>query len=98
MILGEDESVFSQYHFKSKKWVGPQGQRPLLLEIDGLNIMISLLQSRNTSNGVQSSCIQMEEINDSQQGTNYVNIDAAMAIHGQPSKKDLKELPVCYEF
>jgi hypothetical protein len=35
MIVGQDKSVFAQYLLGSKTWVGPKGQRPLLLKLGG---------------------------------------------------------------
>ncbi|KAI2497793.1 hypothetical protein MHU86_16679 [Fragilaria crotonensis] len=35
----------------------------------------------------------MEEINETRRGHNYVDLDAAIAVHGQVSKKDLEESP-----
>jgi hypothetical protein len=35
MIVGPDESVFTQYLLGSKTWVGPTGQRPLLPKSKG---------------------------------------------------------------
>jgi hypothetical protein len=37
--------------------------------------------------------MQLDEINESRSGKNYVDVDAAMAIHGQATKKDLKNSP-----
>jgi hypothetical protein len=55
--------------------------------------MISAFQSRETGFGLQISPTQMEEINESRQGKNYVDLDAAIAVHGQVGKKDLKQSP-----
>ncbi|KAI2498015.1 hypothetical protein MHU86_16452 [Fragilaria crotonensis] len=98
MLFGQDESVYSQYHLKSKQWVGPLGQRALLPKTDGLSLMISAIQSRETGFGVHISRIQLEEINEVRRGTNYVDVDAAMAIHGQCGKRDLKESPFVVSF
>ena len=40
--------------------------------------------------GLNLSRMQLDEINESQRGKNCVNVDAAMAIHGQATEKDLK--------
>ena len=98
MIFGQDESVFNQFLLKSRQWVGPQGQRPLLPKTDGMSLMLSAFQSRETGFSVHISRIQMEEINDCRRGQNYVDLDAAIAIHGQVSKKDLKESPFVVSF
>jgi hypothetical protein len=98
MIFGQDKSVFNQFPLKPRQWVGPQGQRPLLPKTDGMSLMLSAIQSRETGFGVHISRIQLEEINDSRRGQNYVDLDAALAIHGQVGKKDLKESPFVVSF
>ena len=98
MIFGQDESVYSQFLLGSRQWVGPEGQRPLLPKTDGLSLMISALQSRETGFGVEISRVQLEEINETRQGKTYVDVDAAMAIHGQAAKKDLKQSPFVVYF
>ena len=40
----------------------------------------------------------MDEIKECHRGQNYVDLDAAIAIHGQVGKKDLKELPFVLSF
>lgn len=98
MIFGQDETVFNQFLLKLRQWVGPLGQRALLPKTDGLSLMISAFQSRETGFGVEISRIQMEEINESRRGKNYVDLDAALAIHGQVAKKDLEESPFVVSF
>ena len=93
MIFGQDKSVFNQFILKPRQWVGPLGQRPLLPKSDGMSLMLSAFQSRETGFGVQISRIQMEEINEGRQGQNYIDLDAAIAIHGQVGKKNLQESP-----
>jgi hypothetical protein len=46
MIVGQDESVFAQYLFGSKTWVGPKGQRPLLPKSKGDGYVLSAFMSR----------------------------------------------------
>ena len=55
VIFGQDESVYSQFLFGNQQWVGPQGQRPLIPKTDGLSLMISAFQSRETGFGVEIS-------------------------------------------
>jgi hypothetical protein len=98
MIFGQDESVFNQFLLSNQQWVGPQGQRPLLPKTDGISFMVSALQSRETGFGVHISEIQFNEINEARRGRNYVDVDAAIAIHGQATKKDLKHSPFVVYF
>ena len=53
--------------------------------------MLSAFQSRESGFGVKVSRIQLEEINEARRGQNYVDLDAALAVHGQVAKKDLQE-------
>ncbi len=48
--------------------------------------------------GLQLSSIQIGEINETHRNKNYVDVDAAIAIHGQAIKKDLKHLPFVIYF
>ena len=99
MIFGQDECVFSQFLLGNRQWVGPAGQRALLPKTDGLSLMLSAFQSRETGFGLSiSSRIQLDEINESRRGKNYIDADAAMAIHGQAMKKDLKDSPFVIYF
>ena len=98
MVFGQDECVFNQYLISSRQWVGPDGQRALLPKSDGLSLMMSAFQSRETGFGMNLSRIQLDEINESRRGKNYVDVDAAMAIHGQAMKKDLKSSPFTIYF
>jgi len=97
-IFGQDESVFNQFLLSNRQWVGPEGQRALLPKTDGLSLMISAFQSRETGLGMNLSRMQLDEINESRRGKNYVDVDAAMAIHGQATKKDIKDSPFAIFF
>ena len=98
MMFGQDESVFVQFYINSRQWVGPLGQRALLPKTDGMSLMISAMQSRETGFGVEISQMQKDEINESRRGKTYVDVEAAMAIHGQATKKDLKQSPFVVYF
>ncbi len=78
--------------FCNRQWVGPEGQRALLPKKDSLNLM-SAFQSRKTGFGLKLSRVQLDEINESSRGKNHVDMDTAIAIHGQATKKDLKNSP-----
>ena len=43
-IFGQDESIFNQFSFCSKQWVGPSGQRSILPKSTGMGLMISSFQ------------------------------------------------------
>jgi hypothetical protein len=70
MIFGQDESVYNQYLLGNRQWVGPEGQRALLPKTDGLGLMLSAFQSRETGFGLKLSSIQLSEINESRRNKN----------------------------
>jgi hypothetical protein len=80
-IFGQDESVFNQVLLGNRQWVGPDGQHALLSKTDGLSLMISALQE--TGFGLNLSRMQLDEINESQRGKNYVDVDAAQSMDKQ---------------
>ena len=45
-IFGQDESIFNQFSFGSKQWVGPSGQRSILPTSTGMGLMNSSFQGR----------------------------------------------------
>ena len=46
IIIGQDESVFKQYSFGSKYWMGEYGEMKLLPKSDGYSRMVSAFVSR----------------------------------------------------
>jgi hypothetical protein len=48
-IFGQNESIFNQFSFGSKQWVGPSGQRSILPKSTGMGLMISSFQGREVS-------------------------------------------------
>ena len=63
MIFGQDESVYRQFLLGNRQWVGPQGQHPLLPKTDGLTLMVSALQSRETGKTLQELKIELVALN-----------------------------------
>jgi hypothetical protein len=47
---------------------------------DVMSLMLSAIQLRETGFGVEISRIQMDEINETRRGHNYVDLDAAIAV------------------
>ncbi|KAI2496105.1 hypothetical protein MHU86_18382 [Fragilaria crotonensis] len=75
-----------------------QGTAGASSKTDGLGLMLSAFQSRETGFGLKLSSIQLSEINESRRNKNYVDVDAAIAIHGQAMKKDLRDSPFVIYF
>ena len=55
MVIGQVESVFKQYSFGSKCWIGPDGEMKLLPKSDGYSRMVSAFVSRDFGFGLQLS-------------------------------------------
>ena len=52
IMVGQDESVFKQYLFGHKCWVGPGGETQLLPKSDGYSKMVSGFVSRGFGVGI----------------------------------------------
>ena len=53
IIFGQDESIFNQYSFNSKQWVGPSGEKSILSKSAGMGVMVSAFQSREFEWGME---------------------------------------------
>jgi hypothetical protein len=96
MIVGQDESVFAQYLFGSKPWVGPRGQRPLLPKFEGDGYMLSAFLSREFGFGRDLSAAEVVSVNTEHWGIDKILIDiqaAAMEILKSTLKPILTESP-----
>jgi hypothetical protein len=98
MIIGQDESVFSQYLMSSKQWIGPRGQVALLPKSEGDGYMLSAFVSREFGFGRQMTEDELAEVNMRRQTTalgsgTYRDTIAAMEILGTMRKPTLKESP-----
>ena len=94
MIVGQDESVFAQYHLGNKTWVGPKGQRPLLPKSDGDGYMLSAFVSREFGFGRDLSEDELAKINHEQRiGKTYIDTQAAMEVLKTTEKPLLTESP-----
>ena len=62
-MFGQDESVFSQFIFPTKAWIGPNQERGLFPKSLGEGLMISALVSRDSGFGLPVSPEQLNTIN-----------------------------------
>ena len=92
-IYGQDESVFSQYLFPQKSWVGPNQQRGLLPKSLGEGLMISAFVSRDTGFGMPISDENLATINASRQGKEYIDKTAALEVYKSTRKPALTQSP-----
>ncbi len=92
-VFGQDESVFSQFIFPTKTWMGPNQERGLFPKALGEGLMISAFVSRDSGFGMPVSPAQLDAINHLRYGTDYIDKVAAMSIHLTTCKAPLKESP-----
>ena len=59
-IFGQDESVFSQFLFPTKSWIGPNQERGLFPKSLGEGLMISAFVSRDSGFGMPVSSAQLD--------------------------------------
>ena len=93
-IYGQDESVFSQYLFPQKSWVGPNQQRGLLPKSLGEGLMISAFVSRDTGFGMPISDENLATINAIRQGKEYIAKTAALDVYKSTQKPALTQSPL----
>jgi len=93
IIIGQDESVFSQFLLTSKMWMGPHQEVPLLPRSEGDGQTISAMQSRDLGFGLQIHDDQLAQINEWPKKQNYLNTTAATEIFSCVKKKPLVESP-----
>ena len=93
-ILGQDESVFSQFLFPTKScWIGPNKERGLFPKSNGEGYMISAFVSRDSGFGLPITEEQLVRINAYQQGKQYVDKAAALEMFKSVEKLPLTESP-----
>lgn len=102
IIFGQDESVFNQYSFNGKQWVGSDGKRAILPKSNGMGLMISAFQSREFGFGYDLTSDKLEEAlkkaNENRKGQDYEDKRAATKVHGTAKKSKLKSNPFIVEF
>jgi len=94
IILGQDESVFKQFSFSKKCWVGPGGVTQLLPKSEGYSRMISAFVSRDFGVGILLSKEELEEVNKrrmSQQWSEYISVESAKNVYGNIKKKPITD-------
>ena len=90
MIIGQDESVFKQYLFSKKCWVGPGGVTQLLPKSDRYSRMISGFISQDFGVGLELSENELDEVNErrmSDQWGEYISVESVKNVYGTTKKK-----------
>ena len=70
-------------------WVGPNGERPLLPQDEGTDIMISTFISREHGLIREITPDIIAQVNLRRAGEQYADNDAAIEIYGSPDKRPL---------
>jgi hypothetical protein len=96
-IYGQDESVFSQYFCPSKSWFGPNQEVGLHPKSLGEGLMISAFVSRDTGFGMPISDNDLQRINSSRNGQDYLDTTAALEVHKSIKKAALRKTPFVRE-
>jgi hypothetical protein len=93
IVVGQDESAFSQFSFSSKSWQGPDGQSQLLPKSAGDTIMVSAFQSRVFGLGRLLTEEEILKINRfrSNQRSKYLSEEAAINVVGDITKKPITD-------
>ena len=93
-ILGQDESVISQFLFPPKSWIGPYKERGLFPKSNGEGYyMISAFVLRYSGFGLPITEEQLVWINTYQKGKQYVDKAAALYIFKSVEKQPLTKSP-----
>ena len=94
MMVGQDKSVFKQYLFGRKCWVGPDGETQLLPKSDGYSQMVSGFVSRDFEVGLHLNDKELKKVNErrvSDKWCHYLSADEAMTVYGTTKKKKITD-------
>jgi hypothetical protein len=91
IVVGQDESAYSQFSFSAKTWFGPDGECKLLPKGEGETIMVSAFFSRLFGLGRKLNEEEIIAINRVRYGGKYKANDSALVINGHDDKPVLKD-------
>ena len=92
MMIGQDKSVFEQYSFGRKCWVGPGGETQLLPKSNGYSKMVSGFVSSDIGVGLYLSKNELEEVKARRMGSewgHYLSRDEALTVYGTSKRKEI---------
>jgi hypothetical protein len=94
LLIGQDESIFHQFLFSKKGWVGAKGESVLRPKSEGEGYMISAFVSRLWGfNEILSNMVLtdevLEKVNARRKGKHYVSTEAAEEVYGRTLKEDI---------
>jgi hypothetical protein len=96
IIIGQDESIYRQFIFSKKGWVGAKGEKVLRPKDEGHGLMLSAFVSRLwsffdvLSNSVLPDDVRAK-VNDRRKNQHYKSMDAAQEINGTTAKPAIKD-------
>ena len=93
-MVGQDKTKMSQLTTNSKHWVSYTGASEIQPKSEGLALMILGFVSRSFGLGQNLSKTELAEINAKRKGQDYIEKEAAYAVHGWTNKEQLTESPL----
>ena len=90
MIIGQDKTVFKQYSFSWKCWVGHGGETPLLQKSNGYSRMISGFVSCSFGVALLLTLDELNKVNEGRMGSEwgeYVSRESSLSVYGTTKKK-----------
>ena len=94
IILGQDESIYNQFSFGCKQWVGKKGERAFLPKSGGAGVMISAFQAREVGWGLKLTPEMFRRINEKRKKDHdYFDQISAKDVLGTTQKGELIEYP-----
>jgi hypothetical protein len=86
ILMGQDESVVSQYEMTSRAWKGTKGQQSMRPKSKGKGIMMSGIVSRVFGWDPLVTVEQLAEINEQRKDTEYFDTEAALEVNATTKK------------
>lgn len=91
LMIGQDETVVSQFSFSSSAWIGSNGASLLLPKSQGESLLCTAFASRSFGLGRYLSPEELETRNKFRTDTrpNYISTKSAIRVHGKGEKPNL---------
>ena len=91
MIIRQYKTVFKQYSFSRKCWVGPGGESQLLPKSNGYSRMVSGFASRCFGVGLYLSEVELNKVNERRIGSQWresISKNEAIKVYGTTKKEE----------
>ena len=94
IVIGQDESIYNQFAFGSRQWVGAAGERAFLPKSESAGVMVSAMQCSEFGFGMELTDEELTKTNSKRKSDgDYFDTIAAFDVLGITKKKDLTESP-----